>query len=439
MESDKKFEFKRVIEYFAYAAVAIQAVFAAFWLFKNIGVLQNDYIAHTYILAAESLKVDDSMGILYALLLRILGHGAVLQIFQILLLDACIFLFAGSLFEKRLRNIVALIIVTNPLILQAETAVSPNALVLACVLAALWAAFSASSGIKRICIAAVASLAAGLLNPDYAYLFLIAGIVYFLADIIRNKRVKVVLGVAMVLSFAIPVLVNGLIRDDRAYGRVHRSPEFLVMQRVVWPRVTEYKDYLNLWEESEIGTTGNVSPAECDKIPENLSMDFAYKYEGLVGPESARSLYSTLIGRALKKGPGYWGYEAVRDELLYFLAPGTTAYVLLKSVPNTSVSSGLDYLFKESPAVFKTYYLFSAAVTAILTVLYLIQTFADVVSGRKLSGKLTALGLVAVILLISLYATFICVREYDYRNVLFMVVGWLTAVIALTERKKTVC
>ena len=58
MESDKKLLFKRVIEYFAFAAIAVQAVFAAFWLFKNIGVLQSDYVAYTYIQAAESLKVE---------------------------------------------------------------------------------------------------------------------------------------------------------------------------------------------------------------------------------------------------------------------------------------------------------------------------------------------------------------------------------------------
>ena len=77
MESDKKLLFKSVIEYFAYAAIAIQAVFAAFWLFKNIGVLQSDYVAQTYIQAAESLKVDDSMGIFYALAVRLFGHGEV--------------------------------------------------------------------------------------------------------------------------------------------------------------------------------------------------------------------------------------------------------------------------------------------------------------------------------------------------------------------------
>ena len=66
MESDRKLEFKIVIEYFAIAAIAIEAAFAAFWLFKNLGVLQSDFVAHTYILAADSLVVDDSMGILYA-------------------------------------------------------------------------------------------------------------------------------------------------------------------------------------------------------------------------------------------------------------------------------------------------------------------------------------------------------------------------------------
>ena len=100
MESDKKLVFKGVIEYFAYAAIAIHAVFAAFWLFKNIGVYQSDYIAHTYIQAADSLVVDDSMGILYALIVRVLGHGAVLQIVQIVVGTLALWFFASSLFGK---------------------------------------------------------------------------------------------------------------------------------------------------------------------------------------------------------------------------------------------------------------------------------------------------------------------------------------------------
>lgn len=439
MESDKKIEFKKVIEYFAYAAIAIQAVFAAFWLFKNTGILQNDYVAHTYILAAESLKVDDGMGILYALLVKFLGHGVLLQIFQILLLDLSVFLFLRSLLEKRAGNMAALIIVTNPLILQAETAVSPNALTLACVLTILWAAFGTSSGVKRICTAAGASLAAGFLNPDYAYLFLIAGIVYFVGDIIRNKRVKAVLAVLIALSFAVPVLTNGLIRDDKAYGRVHRSTEFLIAQRVVWPRIYENKVLVDFWEENALGTTGSVSLIDCDRSPEKLSMEFGYRYEELTSVEDVRALYKLMYSNAFKKGFGYWGIDVVRDELLYFLAPGSTAFVLLKQFTDTSVSSGLNYLFREAPKVSKIYYIFSSTVMLLLTVLYLIKGVVDIIGRKKLPGKTAAFGLMALVFLFSLYGTFICVREYDYRNVLFMVVGWLTAAIVLTERKKTVC
>ena len=150
MESDKKKQLKTVIEYFAYAAIVIQTAFAAFWLFKNIGVIKLDYVAHTYILAAESLKVDDSMGILYALLVRAVGHGVLLQELQHVALTAAVFFFSLSLFERKAGVIIALMVSYNPLILQAAMAVSPNALVLACGLVAIAAGVKAFKDKKWI-------------------------------------------------------------------------------------------------------------------------------------------------------------------------------------------------------------------------------------------------------------------------------------------------
>ena len=442
MESDKKLLFKHVIEYFADAAIAIQTVFAAFWLFKNIGVLQADYVSHTYILAAESLKVDDSMGILYALIVRALGHGALLQIVQMIVLSASIFFFSLTAFEKRPAVTIALLSVTNPLILQAEMAVSPNALVVACALLAVAFTLKASASKWWLCGLFAVSVAAGFLNPDYAFLFFIAGAVYLLIKSIMSRKFLILLAVVCVAGFVIPVLTNDLIRDNYAYGRVHRSIPFLTAQRTVWPEMSiQIGTVIKCTYEAGIDPDNydfDLMLRETDKIPEKMAMEFGYKYEHIVGVSEAQKAYRALTKAALNKGVRYWGKSVLRDGLLYFFTPVTPAVAYLKQRSDTSVPRGLDYLFNGSAARYKIYFVFSSCAGFLFTLMYVVKGLGERAIGKKEAGASLGFFLLGLVVLVSLYATLVCVREYDYRNVLFVIVAWPAAAIALTERKKAI-
>ena len=441
MESDRKLEFKIVIEYFAIAAIAIEAAFAAFWLFKNLGVLQSDFVAHTYILAADSLVVDDSMGILYALLVRVLGHGVILQLFQIAAVTASIFYFSLGIFEKKAGLIIALLTTFNPLILQAETAISPNALVLACVLTVIVSLADKSVGKGRIATAFCATLAAGFLNPDYAYLFLVAEVLFIVIRCIARKKFEILLFVACIIAFAAPVVTNNIIQDDYAYGRVHRTASFLELQRLAWPRMHDYPDSVkfivnyNLQEDTSEYTDYFGFLKEADKVPENMAMHFAYNFEHMIGAEAARNGYKEMVGITFSKGPRYWAPAILRDEILYLFSPISSAAVLIRHTPDTSVFSGLKLLFNGSPVVFKAYVIFSSVAAFLITLMYIAQFIGERVFGKKAPGSTMAIWLFGIIVLLSLYATLVCVREYDYRNALFMVVGWPAAAMVLTERR----
>ena len=441
MESDKRISINTVIKYFAYAAIAVEAVFAAFWLFKNIGVLQSDYVAHTYILAADSFVVDDSMGILYALIVRVLGHGAVLQIVQVVIGTLAVLFFATSLLEKSAAVVLTGFVALNPIVLQAETAVAPGALVLACVLIAIGSVVRSKGNTKWYAGLFVSALLAGFLNPDYAYLFAVGGFVCFICKCVVRKRFEVVLLVLVAISVIMPVFVNRAIGDDRAYGRVHRSAEYLVMQRLAWSRMTEYGELAQAWLEYYAGGPDaeyNLWLADADKVPEDLSLEFANRFEEAVGVENARDYYKTVSQYAWGKGLGYWAHDWVRDELLYLAAPASAAYAYLAKITDTSVVNGLNFMFRESPTIFKIYFLFASAALVVLIVLYICKCFIKPDGGRRVIGLPVAVSILAIIVLLSLYASLICVREFDYRNVLFMVVGWPAAVMALTERRDTV-
>ena len=200
---------------------------------------------------------------LYALVVRLFGHGALLQIVQILLVSAAVFFFSLSIFERKAGAVIALLVVTNPLILQAETAVSPNALMLGCMLFAIACAVRFLQSRNWIWGMFGASLAAGFLNPDYAYVFFLAEAVFLLVTAIVRKKFNALFAAACIVAFLAPVIVNGAIRDDYAYGRVHRNVSFLCMQRVTWPRLFQFGEYYQ----------------DSDKVPENLAIKFAYELE----------------------------------------------------------------------------------------------------------------------------------------------------------------
>ena len=426
MESDKKLLFKHVIEYFAIAAIAIQAVFAAFWLFKNIGVFQSDYAAETYILAAESLKVDDRMGILYALVVRLFGHGVVLQVFQLVAVSAGI--------------LVALLMVTNPLILQAEMAVSPAALVVACALVAVAAAVKVSEAKWWIAVLFAAVTTAGFLNPDYTYLFFAVLVLYVIVRSIVRKKFDVLLALAVIVAFLVPALVNSGIRDDYAYGRVHRSRGFLALQRTAWPRMFEYAGYIPDFEGFAIGHESGTDyisiMRESDKVPENLAMEVGYKYEHVVGYDHAQDAYWQITGYVMDKGFGYWGHEAIRDVVLYIFSPASAPVAFLKQKTDTTVPCGLEFLFKEAPKASKIYFLFSATATFLFTLMYIVKSIGERVIGQKAPGVSLGFVFLGIIVLLALYAAVACVRGYDYRNVLLTVILWPAGAVALTERKK---
>ncbi|MBR6307987.1 MAG: hypothetical protein IKR39_05210 [Lachnospiraceae bacterium] len=439
MESDKRVSIQTIIKYFAYAAIAVEAVFAAFWLFKNIGVMRVDYVAQTYILAADSLVVDDSMGILYALVVRVLGHGAVLQIVQIVIGTLALLFFATGLFNKSTAHALTGIVALNPVILQAETALSPGALTLACVLVAVGAAARSRSNSKWYPAIAAVALAAGFLNPDYAYLFVIGGTVFGVVTCIADKKFKLLLLALIIVSFIVPVFTNRAIRDDRAYGRVHRSPEFLMMQRVAWPHMTTYEDLVEFfvgWNIDNPNADYSVWLSLSETVPENLATEFCYKYEELIGIGNADDNYKTITEHALLKGFGNWGPDLIKDELLYLGAPATTVGTYIFRVPGTSVVNGLNYMFNGAEKLFPMYFVFSGMALIVLMLLYIVKFVVSRISRSGKGSISVTVSMIAIIFLISLYATFICLRLFDYRNVLFMVAGWPAAVMALSERKE---
>lgn len=442
MESKERVSLKNVIEYFACAAIAVEAVFAAFWLFKNIGVTRIDYVAHTYILAADSLVVDDSMGILYALIVKILGHGVLLSVFQMVALTASLVFFSLGAFNKRTALILSGFLAFNPLMLQAGTAISPGALTLACVLFAIGAGLRSKSDTRWYAGLFAGALAGGFLNPDYAYLFAVGGLVFFIVRSIACRKFKAVLLLGVAVSFAVPAIVNGAIKDDMAYGRVRRSPEFLMMQRILWPKTMEYDSILSVWGGSDTEATKELRYhamlADADQVPENLAMEFAYRYEKAVGVELAENHFYGLTKRALEKGPRYWAGEVIRDEALYLFAPASAAYMYLKRQTDTSLSSGLNFLFGESPKMSVAYFMFASAASVLLVILCIVKRIADKVLRKTVGRPAIVLSLLGIIVLASLYATFVCVREFDYRNVLFLIVAWPAAAMALTEHREAV-
>ena len=81
--------YKRLKDFFwilLKATAVIEVILGLIWIIFNITGFYEDSIAFNYIAASKTLVIDDYMGLGYAILVGIFGHGSVMYIFQLLVL-----------------------------------------------------------------------------------------------------------------------------------------------------------------------------------------------------------------------------------------------------------------------------------------------------------------------------------------------------------------
>jgi len=409
----KKTDSKLFFKYLFLIITAVQIVFAVIWLFLNIGGYREEYISGNYILAASSLVVDDYMGILYALVVRLLGHGVLLYVFQMLVV------FAAALYipvdGKLMHLALALNVVTNPFILQGECTVRPEALLMAGMITLV------TSLIRGENVGVVVSVALmALLNPDYSIVLIIIIVPVLIFRFLKKKKYTLNLSIGFAVAIVLVLIINHGVTDVYAYGNVEKSFNFLCMQRFAGKEVTLSSDIIetcynvNLYNEMR----------QAEKVPEKLGLVFASEFENYAGKESAEEVYKVIYKNALAKGPRHYIPGMAEDFLYYLLPPVATGYIWLNNITGTLISNPIRLFTRESYSLFLTYLMFGSFTAIVFMLSCLLLGIRRLC--RKNAKKLVAsLGLIifsAVVL--SAYGMFGCLRGFDYRNILFNVAVW---------------
>lgn len=400
------------IKAFAYIVIAIQTVFSIVWIVGNINGFQNEYISVDYVNAANTLVVDDYMGILYALIIRIVGHGPVLFFLQLLAVGASAFCIKG------LR--AALITVTNPVVLLVSFTVSPIAFVTSCVLFAL--SLSVSEYKRRHLILYFADvLFIGLLSKEGAVFLVI------LLLILNAKKIKG----KMFISFAAIILsasivtwtIGGLISQKLSYDRVEKSFETVIAQRVVLPEI------VGEGEGGAAEENGLMLELEmARRIPDTFISNYLYKYM-LINGEKLTKEYCTVMTRlTIQHGAGYC-LKPIAADMLRNMFPNIgiiTTALCGKNDPTFAVL--FTHVIDRKPNLFRIYFFFSMLSGAILGLFGLMLNIKKMNTCAK-----------AIILLLVLYTVYITIFNqpgFDFRNSCIAITCWPLLIFKTDKEEK---
>ncbi len=410
----KSGDLNKCIEVFAKMVCVVQLVFALVWLVLNGGVVQSDSLANCYIEAGNTLVVDNHMGILYALLVRLLGGGVLLHFVQLAIVFAVSYLTLGVL--------GALLVSGNLYVLQICFTTRPEALFLSCIFLFVFAVRKMPGKAPVLTLLGVSAVSM-LLNPQYVFISFPAFIVMGLVYAVKKKREAISFFAVAVTSLVLFFAVNSFICTPYAYGRSAGSVSYYKMQRVVWPYVLEFNNVLKQYYDIDMQSELH----EAEKNAEMLSY-FAGKLEMKLGAGAADEFYDRMSDVYYKHGIGYLLKPIVKDMGMAFFAPFTVPGRITGNASDPTFARVTYMLIGKCNFFFTMYIYFFAVSTAILSILAICRAITE----KNLAVSM----FVVLIFFVSLYSTFICTRDFDYRNVSFCLCGW--QILFLLKKKEEV-
>lgn len=417
MSDTKKVKLENIIWPVVSAITLVQCVLALIWLSKNLFIFHNDFYANCYIKAAETFTVDDNLGILYAILVRLLGHKYFLYIGQM----AAVFFSAYLLTESKL---VALFILSNPLILQSTVMVRPEAFILSAIMIIIFSLTKLykTGALRYLAEALLTILCMGFLNPDYAYLCPISVFPIAVFFLIKRKNGSILLIFGVLIAFIVSAKVNDRITNPYAYDGVEHSVSFLKMKRLMQKDSFNFAEWLSDTYQTDFYGTTQMS----DMIPEYYEYGLASRLEDTAGCENAEAFYDYMSEVSLSRGYGFWMKPLLKDFCYYFCSPFSILYIYITEQTDTLLFTPLN-MFTETLPVLSCFYFFFGVFSVILvSLLALVRLLRNTqwILYLYVSG------------ILAMYATLVCTRGYDYRNTLFIVFAGALTFTTLYERNR---
>lgn len=332
---DKKQVITKLIERVIFLLAGIQVFWGVVWIACNITVVSRFAESDLLLQASRDFVLDEYMGILYPLLLRItsVAGGGYCVLVYLLQLGVAFVAYSyflkkvfGTFFAKKHKisvYLMAAYIVTFPVILQGHMSVLPYSLassMLVLVLAQLklLLAEEGAMSAKSVISVGVFWVIAALLLPDYG---IILGVVVSLGFMIcgwkKERRWRVLL-LTLFVAVACMGSVLSLTQTPGSLGRIQKSAGAVMLSRFAWPYMERNSFF---WSEEVKATFDNTDFVQISLYPERIMYEFGPRLEETVGKEKADSLYWQMAIDSVKIGKKEALSALGRDLLLNVSGP----------------------------------------------------------------------------------------------------------------------
>ncbi|MBP5152803.1 MAG: hypothetical protein ILP13_07830 [Lachnospiraceae bacterium] len=375
---------------------ALQILFGVLWAVSNAGVYRPVFLSGDYLAAARTFVVDEYMGFLYALL-----AGLPLILLEVLQIAAVV--AAGIFFCRTfgVSYVFAGYIVSCPFVLNACFEISPGILLLSLLLVTLCFIRKCGSGKLRYPIlVGVMLLTAGLLEPFalvYGALGLITTALVFL---FKKKKGSVTLLCCVLAALAVGLISEKAICRPGAYGRVEASFEYLVFQRVTWPKTDDFGFFLPDDLEQELMEKNK----ESNLVPERMLKGLGPVWNSFLGESAGKREYLSYSLTVLKSGTKERILSLAAHFAMILFMPVSFFYVLAFGARDTVVPRFLIDLSGRAPVISELYLALFLAGFLSRVVYGLIQRWADRKAGKQ--DAIRARDGLWVLLFVSIYGFF---------------------------------
>lgn len=464
----------------------VQIIMGIGWGILNLGHQPRFHETENYIKAAETLIIDEYMGILYPLLIRfcmLLEKGIGIPYYTLLYLlqllaavlagrelsagltysmlsgkvtkgacaetltdeEGAVGLSGGPAGRKNcckwIRRILLICyMVTFPLLLQLHLAVLPESLLISAAAVmvkkgmALWKAPESVSGRKLMGICGL-WLVCGALLPEYSWILGSFVVCVLLKVGSRNRKWLMRLLLALVCTGLSCGVVAQTTQTPGSMGRIQNSVNASLMQRFVWPDflVNSY-----FWEPEIAETFSSQDLLHFSRYPEAVIYEFGPVLEERYGLEAADRIYGKMALANLKVNTREAVIGVSRDSLAN-LCPNISVQLQLRK--NESSLSGWNYvcLQKYAQGLTKYYLRISLAGWNFMLLAGIVRWAAKAgvagVPGAVCRGLKKYLPVLILMLFMAGWYTLSCALQ-DYKSMGVIVLMWVATVGKVNLKKE---
>lgn len=443
---EKKVSFvKNCIKGVLLIGMSVQIVLGIIWMGANLFSVQDFEETAEYVEMSCTFLLDEYVGVLYPLLLRICPVCTLVYILQLCaaFLSGCLFCCFSGLGEEKLfagKNIFSsLYLLTIPFTMQLHMAILPQSFTLSLFLLQLGLCMrvirrKTEKYISTFVCCCVLWTGMALLLPDYLWLGGVT-VVWLLAVCIKRKcgkRQAAILFACMAGAICLTIGINAVTQTPGSRGRIQRTLGAAVVSRLAWPALeTNYF----FWPEEVKKVMSPMQGREISKYADNVKTVLGPLLEDAFGKKQANAYYWEMGLRCLSDRTKEVVSRIVADFIAYLFPPASVGWQL--SGGGVSYSGwNFDRMWEQAKPLTGFYVEYSVGshivgmLFAMLTFLVKKTKYSKTVGYPKTAICKGSIWLVGICMLMqAVWYTMSGTYMMDYKNVPIIIILWYACIL----------